>query len=959
MLPWPNAVRPQRRSPARALPLSAVLLATSLLLAAFASPEMAQVQMNCVAVPVPSAYPGDWRSTHSLCLLTMTNFAGEPIRCDLRVQMDQTGGSAAAVEPGRVFGPGQTVLVTQNIINWDRLRFSGQVQDAMDRTGHLPARPVTINLFCENMVGVNSGNQIPDAQIQITIVPSVPAPPTLQIPPDASQVRSPAPVFTWSPVRMTTGQEVWYQFRLVKVLPGQSAARALDSNDPVIETFVHQSTLAYPSAAPRLEDGAFYAWRVQALLNASTSPNDAPIAGQFTNVGLNEGKSQVYSFAWYRPDAPIAAGALMRRAGDARAAATDQPGGLLGGGTDERTAPVTKAADLQPTPLPRIKSPTDSLAFAMLAPRRHFWGPSSGGRSEVLAPTLPVLDASTTGNATTTTGTNGTSDDSGMPAGEASPGMEPSGVVTASHRPPRAPIQTEAVPEGAGVATKWLRVAGTSVAAGELYGRKGAGEPSRPDENGQLVAGLTLSTLGDRVKIPVQALVSGDQVSFRQTINSLAVHPEWHWGGIHAGTVRPNYSRFSLQDASVFGGGADLVRENWYVGAVAGQMRKSIRGDTLNAIEAQFERNVIAGRFGFGSPLGNAVELVVMRASDDKGSLPANDSLVRVAPTGNTVVEARARRLLRDTTVTVQLDAALSQFDRNLNSDQPAVTGGAVGARVERRTWRSELGLALDYSGGGFLTLGNSELAPDRMEGRINGRRMLSDGKLRLGGSLGYRKDDISGTLGGATRRKALGVQAGWQPGSRFGTDFDFGLLSSEQPGTELRAALSDRSTAFSLSPRLLWNWRGTQQALNATLAVQSLEFSDVDAAGFANSRTTTVVAGWQSNVSRNWLFNLSGNYVRSKVAGLVTEVGAFGPGVAMSLFNGRAQGNLQLLVTETSMPGLGTDRELTPNIDARYLVNGRQALVFRAGWRRYRMGATEFGDFDEHLITLQYSASL
>jgi hypothetical protein len=64
------------------------------------------------------------------------------------------------------------------------------------------------------------------------------------------------------------------------------------------------------------------------------------------------------------------------------------------------------------------------------------------------------------------------------------------------------------------------------------------------------------------------------------------------------------------------------------------------------------------------------------------------------------------------------------------------------------------------------------------------------------------------------------------------------------------------------------------------------------------------VVAGWQSNVSRNWLFNLSGNYVRSKVAGLVTEVGAFGPGIAMTLFNGRAQGNFQLLVTDTSMPG-------------------------------------------------------
>ena len=79
---------------------SALLLGAALIASALAVPvAVAQVQMNCVPVALPSAYPADWRSTHSLCLLTMTNNLAEPVRCDLRVQLDQTGGTGVWIGP--------------------------------------------------------------------------------------------------------------------------------------------------------------------------------------------------------------------------------------------------------------------------------------------------------------------------------------------------------------------------------------------------------------------------------------------------------------------------------------------------------------------------------------------------------------------------------------------------------------------------------------------------------------------------------------------------------------------------------------------------------------------------------------------------------------------------------------------------------------------------------------------
>ena len=300
-----------------------------------ASPAWAQVFMNAQPVPLPSAYPADWGATHSLVRLLMTNSAGEPVRCDLRVRLDQNGDTAGVVVPRR-FEVGPTFLQTPNVTDWSRLKFSGEMKTAMKRTGHLAAAPIRVTLFCENMTGVLTGNPIPPVQATIVIVPSVPPPPTLLSPSDGVHLRATHPVFTWTPVRLTTGQEVWYQFRLVRVLPGQTATAALDADYAVLETFVHQSNFTYPPEAPRLEDGALYAWRVQALVNASTDVNDVPAPGNYSNVGLSEGRSRVYSFVW---QTPAGADAKVGAARSARSA-DPQLGSAIGIGSDDRAVPT-------------------------------------------------------------------------------------------------------------------------------------------------------------------------------------------------------------------------------------------------------------------------------------------------------------------------------------------------------------------------------------------------------------------------------------------------------------------------------------------------------------------------------------------------------------------------------------------------------------------------------------------
>jgi hypothetical protein len=319
----------------------------------------------------------------------------------------------------------------------------------------------------------------------------------------------------------------------------------------------------------------------------------------------------------------------------------------------------------------------------------------------------------------------------------------------------------------------------------------------------------------------------------------------------------------------------------------------------------------------------------------------------------------RARHTVLDTCTTVQLEGAFSRYDRNINADSPTVNGGAGGIRLRRVTERGEVGAAFSYVGGGFVTLANSELASDRVEGRVHGRRELVPGRLRIGGTAELRRDDISGTLGGKTTRQSYGAQVGWQPVLAFGTDVDVTYLSARSPGGELRGALEERTIAITACPRANWNWLGLPQSISSSISFQKTDNSDSTLASFADSRNTTVALGWQGGLSKLLFVNLTGNYVKSRIGAITSEVSSAGPGIGLTLLKGRAQTSVQLQMTQTRLTGLGTDRDLAPSVDLRYLVTGHQMLVLRAGVRRFRTGTIANGDFEERLATLQYSATL
>jgi hypothetical protein len=910
---------------------------------------------------VPSAYPSEWQTTHCLALMNVVNYEPQEIECRFRVNISVNGSLATTIEARR-FPPGYSLWTTPQIARWERLRFTGDVATSIERTGHLPEGAAIMGVYLESVVNAVTRRPLPSTSAVQNFTVSIPPPPSLQMPGDRSEVTVPLPVFGWTPVFLQTGSQASYRFQFVRVFQGQTPLQAVELNRPEVDTTVTSATLSYPSSAPRLQNGWRYAWRVQGVFSSPVTILSTRNGGrQYAQVGTNSGLSQVFSFAWRAPGAPRMAPAPMATAlGDAD---LDPEGraGILGAARVQPEASPTGRGVSFDTARPRAVSamgrsrpivPAEASATtASAAPTwwskvlepevRAVFPVDRNAPPPPGAPSVPTPGAPASGDSTQVA-------DAVMASTAAPSGGFIGGVSGAPGL-----VETEARPG-------WLRLVGNVSAAGEVYGHEGEGPAGLPGRNGQITAGLTLSMLDGKVNVPFDALVSGHELTVRQSMNQLGFNPRWEWGNLLAGHFHPQYSTLTLYDATVMGGGGEITRGRWHAGGVSGRIRKAFGRDSLSGFEGQFARNVNAGRFGTNNLLfKTSLEVTVMEARDDVGSLPATDSLLRATPSANTVLSVKSRRVMMDSTVAVQVEGAWSRSRRDVRAAASQIFGRAMTLQVARETPRTGVGARFDYLGAGFVTLGNSSLASDRIEAQLIGRRAFFDGLVDVGANAGVRQDDVGHTLGARTRHNVVGTRASLRPPKGFGGDVEIQLAQGNADPSGTRPELDDRTQGVTFSPRYMWGNDARVHAVSASVTHQKTNYSGAGAVNVSDIDNTSVVGTYQGPLTPNVSFVLSGNYFHSDLGTLVTETSSAGPGLNVSLFGGRLQSLIQVQMTQSRLGNNGIDREVTPSLEARCTVAGRHSIALRAGYRHYRASNPLGTDFDDRQATLEYSAGL
>lgn len=167
---------------------------------------------------------------------------------------------------------------------------------------------------------------------------------------------------------------------------------------------------------------------------------------------------------------------------------------------------------------------------------------------------------------------------------------------------------------------------------GESYGISGR-EPRRPGETGRIVFQPVLEiTRFVRLNLDLQLTNEGAVAGAgggspqlnagRQRLNQLGISPSWSWGKLDLGDFTDSYTPFTFSGVRVRGAGAAINPGVVRLAFFRGQAQTAVIG---SASTIAYARSISGGRIGVGRAEGSFLDLILVRARDDAGSLPPPD----------------------------------------------------------------------------------------------------------------------------------------------------------------------------------------------------------------------------------------------------------------------------------------------------------------------------------------------
>lgn len=502
-----------------------------------------------------------------------------------------------------------------------------------------------------------------------------------------------------------------------------------------------------------------------------------------------------------------------------------------------------------------------------------------------------------------------------------------------------------------------VSASGSFSAYGEAYDHSGGGNPARPVNTGRITANLTLSLFHGLVSAPLTALISTDQVSFRQQINQIGVSPTYKSVTFHAGWFNPNYSTYTIADATVLGGGIDVAPDGGRVrvGGLYGRARKAVTPGFNVTSQAQWARWMTGGHAGFGDLNGSFLDLFVVRTEDKAGGIDTVG--VSFLPPIEATTVAGAKGQLGLGRVQLLLEAASSRHTRQDTASFAAVTAQAGSAKLLYRAATWSFGVTSEYVGPGFTTLGNSGLAGDRLDVGLTGSAQVAGGKLMLRGTGGWRRNNLKGDLSATTTQAIYNVGGSWQPSPTVGVDWQVANNVNNNKAKDDTSSIKNITGVYNVTPRFSWRTGAVQHVLVVVGSIQRTQNTSPLSVTLLDTKTSLAVATWSAALPSAITLTATATYTRVELDTLgESTITTIAPGLAAGLFARKVQVQLQAQFMHATNPAGQSEKEVYPLIQIGYAVAAGQNLVLKSTVRHHEFSNTN--SFDERIVSLQYSAS-
>jgi hypothetical protein len=503
------------------------------------------------------------------------------------------------------------------------------------------------------------------------------------------------------------------------------------------------------------------------------------------------------------------------------------------------------------------------------------------------------------------------------------------------------------------------------------------------------LSGSVTVALPGGISLPFSAVLGNQGSSFRQPFNQFGVSPTYKWATVHAGYRNVSFSPFTLAGHTFLGGGVELNPGSLRLGAVYGRFNKAISSNLAEPdIIPAYQRTGYAVKVGYGKP-GNYVDLIMLRARDDSSSIATvpQSATQTVVPAENMVVGLTSRLLIVKQ-ITVELDAAVSAFTRDVRSSLVSAEGSNPVVRLFGKFFTPRLstqltqatqaavgyrgknvGIKLQYKriDPNFQTMGAYYFQSDIESYAIAPNLTLLEGKLRLSGSYGYQFDNLAGNKNAQTGRSIGSLVVSYNPATAFGLDVqlsNYGI--SQQAGLRpvidtLR--LSQNNLSATVNGRYTLQKDAILQVFTLTTTYQKLSDLNANTANQTENTNTNLNLGYfYQQTETGWGINGMLSYTQTQLPIVVGDssraVRFFGPtlGATQSFFDKKLTTSFNASYLVNQQSGV-TGQVLTVSCTGGYQLAKRQTLTLSANYLNSNTGI-QAQSFNELRGTLGYGIS-
>lgn len=476
------------------------------------------------------------------------------------------------------------------------------------------------------------------------------------------------------------------------------------------------------------------------------------------------------------------------------------------------------------------------------------------------------------------------------------------------------------------------------------------GIPNRRQPFTYILSGSpTLSLYG--ISMPFSFILTEQERSYRQPFNQFGVSPTYKWATLHGGYRNVSFSPYTLDGYTMLGGGFELRPGKFYVGMMYGRLNRAVVANqyTSSLQATSFSRKGISGKIGYGNDTTN-IYFSFLKAKDDPNSLDYKSlDSTYLTPAENLVLSAGGkvgflRHFYVDGDVGVSVYTKNTQTAAVIDSSEIKVPSWlrstmTINASSElNKAYRTALGYRTQRFGvnvqyrridPNFQSMGAYFFQNDLENYTINPTATLWKNKLRLSGSLGLQRDNLSNQKQATAKRVISSLNAAVNFTQRFGVNLSYSNYATNQTPVVVRFRDSLRvgqaTQNFNLTPRYMITKEKANHVFVVSLNYMKLnDFSALSAQ--RNMNSANAFANYQVVFTQSQI-SLSGGIMYAELHTAAISNGNKGLtfGIGKTFIKNKLQLRLNNSYIQTKQKDISNPL-LTLNLSGTYKVNSHHS---------------------------------